>query len=139
MKDKILDGKVVLVSGTAGGQGRAAALAFAAAGARVVGCDVKVHEAEETVALVKAAGGDMRSLQPLDPSDPKQAEAWVHEATAAYKGVDVLYNNAGSHRTHGPFSESSLEDWYATLRFELTIAYVSTRQPGRISSRGAAG
>lgn len=122
-----LEGKVALISGTAGGQGRAAAIAFAAAGARVVGCDVKVDEAKETVALVEAAGGEMRSLQPLDSSDPEQADAWVREAVQAYGGVDVLYNNAGSHRTRGPFAESALEDWEATLRFELTIAYVSTK------------
>ena len=44
-----LDGKVVLISGTAGGQGRAAARAFAREGARVMGCDVKESEAQETV------------------------------------------------------------------------------------------
>ena len=54
-----LAGKVALISGTAGGQGRGAAIRFAAEGARVVGRDVKAAEAEETVAMVRAAGGEM--------------------------------------------------------------------------------
>ena len=48
-----LDGKIALITGTAGGQGRAAAVRFAAEGARVVGCDLKVEEAKETVAMVE--------------------------------------------------------------------------------------
>lgn len=61
-----LDGTVVLISGTAGGQGRAAALQFAAVGARVLGCDVKAIEAEETVDMVRRAGGTMESFHPID-------------------------------------------------------------------------
>jgi len=45
-----LAGKVALITGTAGGQGRAAAEMFAAQGAKIVGCDVKEGEHEETVA-----------------------------------------------------------------------------------------
>jgi NAD(P)-dependent dehydrogenase (short-subunit alcohol dehydrogenase family) len=56
-----LDGKVALITGTAGGQGRAAALLFAAEGATVVGTDSNAAGAEETVELVRAAAGDMDS------------------------------------------------------------------------------
>ena len=49
-----LAGKVALITGTAGGHGREAALLFAREGARVVGCDVKDEEAQETVAMVRA-------------------------------------------------------------------------------------
>ena len=52
-----LEGKVALITGTAGGQGRAAALAFAREGAAIVGCDVKAAESRETVAMVEANGG----------------------------------------------------------------------------------
>ena len=48
-----LAGKVALISGTGGGMGRAAALEFAAQGARVVGCDLNADSAEETVAMVR--------------------------------------------------------------------------------------
>ena len=61
-----LTGKVALISGTGGGMGRAAALEFAAQGARVVGCDLNADAAEETVALVQDAGGEMVSAAPVD-------------------------------------------------------------------------
>ena len=48
-----LAGKVALISGTAGGQGRRAAIHFAAEGAKIVGCDVKEVEAKETVEMVR--------------------------------------------------------------------------------------
>jgi len=121
-----LSGKIVLITGTAGGQGRAAALAFARAGAKVMGCDVKADEAEETVALVNRAGGEMRSLQPLDASEPREAERWAKAAYDAWGGIDVLYNNAGSLRAKGPLPTSTKEEWDLTIRYELTIVYVAS-------------
>ena len=121
-----LKDKVVLISGTAGGQGRAAALAFAREGAKVFGSDVKVPEAEETVRLVTEAGGEMRSIQPLDLSEMDNAEAWAKAAYDEWGGIDVLYNNAGSLRAHGPFANSTMEDWDLTIRYELTMPYVTT-------------
>ena len=121
-----LEGKVVLISGTAGGQGRAAALAFAREGARVFGSDVKPAEAEETVAQVRSAGGEMRSLQPLDVSDLENAKRWAKAAADAWGGIDVLYNNAGSLRARGPFASSTMEEWDLTIRYELTILYTAT-------------
>jgi len=59
-----LTGKVCVVTGTGGSMGRATALAFAREGALVVGCDVTVEAAQETVAMVRAQGGEMVSLQP---------------------------------------------------------------------------
>jgi NAD(P)-dependent dehydrogenase (short-subunit alcohol dehydrogenase family) len=59
-------GKVVLITGTAGGQGRTAALLFAAEGGIVVGTDLNAAGAVETVEMVRAAGGQMHSTHPLD-------------------------------------------------------------------------
>jgi NAD(P)-dependent dehydrogenase (short-subunit alcohol dehydrogenase family) len=64
-----LAGKVCIVTGTGGSMGRATALAFVREGASVVGCDVAVEPAEETVSMVEAEGGQMVSLQPCRISD----------------------------------------------------------------------
>lgn len=119
-----LDSKVVLISGTAGGQGRAAALAFARAGARVLGCDVKSAEAAETQAMVRAQGGVMESIHPLDLTDPAGARKWVDHAVELWGGIDVVYNNAGSLRAKGPFPQSTLEQFEQTIKFELTAVYI---------------
>ena len=74
-----LSGKVCIVTGTGGSMGRATALAFAREGASVVGCDVVVEPAEETVELVRAAGGEMVSLQPCRLTDPADCAALVSE------------------------------------------------------------
>jgi NAD(P)-dependent dehydrogenase (short-subunit alcohol dehydrogenase family) len=119
-----LKDKVVLISGTAGGLGRAAAVAFAREGAKVLGSDVKTAEAEETVELVERAGGTMRSIQPLDLSDFENAKTWAKAAFDTWGGIDVLYNNAGSLRARGPFAESTIEEWELTVRYELTMPYM---------------
>jgi len=121
-----LEGKVALITGTAGGQGRAAALLFAREGAKVVGCDLKVAGSQETVALVREAGGDMIAMAPVDLSQPEQAGRWVSEAVAAFGGIDILYNNASTGRV-GPFASLSLESWQFTLRNELDLIYLVTR------------
>ena len=121
-----LAGKVALITGTAGGQGRAAAELFAAEGAKIVGCDVLEREAAETVERVRAAGGEMVSMAPADISTVDGATAWVQEAVAAFGGVDILYNNASSPRV-GPFEDLTPDDWYHTIRNELDLIYTVTK------------
>jgi NAD(P)-dependent dehydrogenase (short-subunit alcohol dehydrogenase family) len=70
-----LSGKVCIITGSGGSMGRAAAMLFASEGARVIGCDVNVDSAIETLRLVNAARGDMVSLQPCDLTELDDA-AW---------------------------------------------------------------
>ena len=120
-----LAGKVALITGTAGGQGRAAALLFASEGATIVGCDLKRDEALETVAMVEAAGGRMTSTQPLDLGDSAAARAWVNDAAARHGGFDVLYNNASAPR-FASIASMSDEDWHFTIRNELDLMFYAT-------------
>src|SRR5258707_1094425 len=101
-----LDDKVVLISGSGGGQGRAASLAFAAEGAKIVGCDLLADVSRETTELVRAAGGEMTSFEPVDLGEPEQAKQWVDDAAACYGGIDVVYNNAGNPK-FGPIADLS--------------------------------
>lgn len=119
-------GKVVLITGTGGNQGRVAASSFAREGARVMGCDVAAAASKETTRLVRETGGEMHSVEPLDIGDPVQAERWVGEAISRWGRVDVLYNNASS-LARSTFEESTLEDWEHTLRGELTIYFVAAK------------
>ncbi len=123
---KRLEGKVTLITGTAMGMGRAAALLFAQEGAKVVGCDLNPAKAEETVRLVREAGGEMISTAPVDLSDYEQTKAWIDEAAQHYGGIDVLFNNASSPRV-GPFIDLSLDDWHYTLRNELDLVFYASK------------
>jgi meso-butanediol dehydrogenase/(S,S)-butanediol dehydrogenase/diacetyl reductase len=117
-----LDGRIAFISGTGRGQGRAAALLFAAEGAQVVGCDVNVDAAAETMAMVHAAGGKMTSSAPVDLADGAEAKAWIDAGVEATGGLDILYNNAAALR-FGSISEMSPEAWSFTLRNELDIVF----------------
>jgi NAD(P)-dependent dehydrogenase (short-subunit alcohol dehydrogenase family) len=124
--DTSMEGRVALITGTGGGQGRAAALAFAAEGAVVVGCDVDAESQAETGRLVGDAGGTMTGGAPVDLSDPDQAAAWVDEAHAQHGRIDVLYNNASAAR-FAPIPEMSTEDWRFTVGNELDLIFFATR------------
>ncbi len=121
-----LTGKVVMITGTAGGQGRAAALLFAAEGATVVGTDVRADGAQETVELVRAAGGRMTSTHPVDLTDETAAADWVDEAARRHGCIDVLYNNAAATR-FAPLEQVAYADWTFVLRNELDLVFLTTR------------
>lgn len=121
-----IEGKVVLITGTGGGQGRAAALRFAGAGALVVGCDVKEEGNRETAALVREAGGPIVMMQPVDLGDAPSARRWIEEAAALHGRIDVLYNNASAAR-FAPIETFPVEDWQFTVRNELDIVFYATR------------
>lgn len=120
--DLDLSGKVVLISGTGGGQGRAAALLFAAHGATVVGCDVNDRANRETAEILAAAGHVMTASEAMDLSDPDQARRWIDGAAETHGRLDVLYNN-GSAARFGPFGQIPIEDWHFTVRNEIDIVY----------------
>jgi meso-butanediol dehydrogenase/(S,S)-butanediol dehydrogenase/diacetyl reductase len=123
---KRLEGKVALITGTGGGQGRAGAVKFAEEGALVIGCDLFEDGNRETVAAVEAAGGTMTGMAPVDLSDPDAAKAWVEEAAAVHGRVDVIYNNASSPR-FVLMPEMSVDDWQYGIRNELDLVFYVTK------------
>jgi len=121
-----LEGKVALITGTGGGQGRAAALRFAAEGATVVGCDLKPAGADETLAMVHGAGGRMASQAPVDLTDEEAVKAWIDFAVAEFGDFDILYNNAAAIRS-GTIDVMSREDFVWTLDNEITLVFLAVK------------
>ncbi len=121
-----LEGKVALVTGTSGGIGRATALALAREGAAIVGSGfTNVERSRRTVQLVREAGGQMTSLEPVDLADPGQVADLVNLAGATYGRLDVLVNNASAAR-FGPAASTTRADWDYTVRNELDNVYQVT-------------
>lgn len=133
-----LAGKVALITGTADGQGRAAALLFASEGARVVGCDLKTELAQETVELVRRAGGQMASMQPLNLSDEAQVKAWLDFAVAQFGDFDILYNNASGVRG-GTVESLSRADWDWNLANEVTLIFLAVKHALPVFKRRGGG
>jgi NAD(P)-dependent dehydrogenase (short-subunit alcohol dehydrogenase family) len=133
-----LSGKVCLISGTGGGIGRASALMFSREGARVVGCDVNVNAAEETLRQVVQSGGQMMSLQPCNLTEEAACDQLVQLAIDTYGRLDVLFNNAAMAYL-GWLPELSTEDWRRTINEELDLVFLLTRRawPELVKSQGA--
>jgi meso-butanediol dehydrogenase/(S,S)-butanediol dehydrogenase/diacetyl reductase len=132
-----LEGKVAFITGTAGGQGAAAARLFAAEGATVIGCDLLVDEVRAVDASIVAAGGKCRSWAPVDLADLDAAADWIAEGVAEAGGIDILYNNASAPKV-GPWDDLTWDDWRFTLHNELDLIYTVTKAawPHLVASRG---
>lgn len=128
------EGRVVIVTGAARGLGRAHALAFAAAGARVVVNDLGVDRdgaggtsdaAEEVVAEIRAAGGEAVA-NAADVADWEQAAAMVAQAVEAFGSLDTLVLNAGFLRDR-MLASMSEEEWDAVTRVHLKGHFAPAR------------
>lgn len=90
----MLEGKATLVTGASGGIGRAAALLFAREGARVAVADVKTEQAQETVSMIKAEGGEAILIH-ADVTDRRQVDEMIKKVVNAFGTLDGAFNNAG--------------------------------------------
>ena len=114
-----LGGAAALVTGAASGIGRAVALAYAAAGARVAVSDVDEAGGLETVALVEQAGGTALFVA-ADVSDAGACEALVRRTVEAYGRLDVACNNAGIGGEAKATADYSVEGWQRVLAVNLS-------------------
>ncbi|MEJ8858291.1 SDR family oxidoreductase [Variovorax robiniae] len=87
-------GKAVLITGAGGGIGRATALAFAKAGARLMLSDIDLAAVEETASLARAQGGEATARQ-VDVTREAEVAAMVAATVAAWGRLDCAFNNAG--------------------------------------------
>ena len=125
MSDR-LAGKVCVITGTGGSMGRQAALTFAAEGALVVGCGLHTEDSEETVRLVREAGGAMVAMHPCDLTKPADCRALVELAVKTHGRIDVLFNNAAM--AYFNWLEDITDDeWDRNRREEVDLVFYLTR------------
>jgi NAD(P)-dependent dehydrogenase (short-subunit alcohol dehydrogenase family) len=117
MRDMFV-GKVALVTGAGSGIGRAAALAFAREGARVIVADVTVDAGQETVRAIGAHDGEALFVQ-ADVSVAGDVSAMVERAVTTYGRLDCAFNNAGIEGEMATTAECSEENWDRTIAINL--------------------
>ncbi|MGW1410257.1 SDR family oxidoreductase [Streptomyces sp. NPDC002403] len=132
-------GRLVLVTGAAGGIGRATAFAFAEAGARVVAVDRDAEGAARTAEMARLIGSPAAWGEAVDVSDEQAMEKLAEKVAAEYGIVDVLVNNAGIGLS-GSFLDTTSEDWKNVLDVNLWGVIHGCRIFGRqMAERGQGG
>jgi len=111
-------GKVALVTGGSSGIGRATALIFAREGAKVVVADVTVDAGEETVRMIKAAGGEAIFVK-VDVAKASEVEALIKKTVETYGRLDCAFNNAGIEGKFTPTTEGTEENWNRVIDINL--------------------
>jgi NAD(P)-dependent dehydrogenase (short-subunit alcohol dehydrogenase family) len=124
---QLLSGKVAVVTGGGGGIGRGISETFAAHGARVVVAEIDADRASDTVAAIRADGGDARA-QVVDVRRPDDVGALAEATIGDYGRVDVLVNNVGHYLYRGaPFLDTGEEQWNALYDVNLRHIFLCTK------------
>ena len=126
-----LAGKTALVVGGGSigpgwGNGKAAAVLYAREGAKVAVTDWRPEAAQETVAIIKANGGEAVALAG-DATQEADVARMAAETIAAFGRIDVLHNNVGGSGTGKHLGNMTLDDWNATFARNVTAAMLACR------------
>jgi NAD(P)-dependent dehydrogenase (short-subunit alcohol dehydrogenase family) len=119
-----VSGKVALITGGGSGIGRATAIVFGREGAKVVVADYNRAGGEETVRVIKNAGGEASFIE-ANVAVAKQVETMVAKTIETYGRLDCAFNNAGIEgEMGGNLAECSEENWGRIIAINLTGVFL---------------
>ncbi len=134
----MLQDKVTIVTGAASGIGRAVALAYARAGARVVVSDVGEEGGEETAALARQEGVDAMFIA-ADVANPEDCRRLVERTVQAWGRLDAACNNAGIGGDLAPTADYTVEGWNKVIAINLTGVFLCMKYQIPQMLRGGGG
>jgi NAD(P)-dependent dehydrogenase (short-subunit alcohol dehydrogenase family) len=137
MSGKQLDGKTALITGGAGGIGRATALLFASEGAAVGIVDLNQEAGQEVVREISAAGG-RAIFERADVTRPADCRRVVERIVHEFGGIHILFNNAGIIR-RASVLEISEEDWDVVMAVNVKSIFLMSREVIPIMARAEGG
>ena len=123
--ERLLGGRIALITGAASGQGRAAAVLFAEHGARIVVADIDDDGAGDTIAMVDDVGSSGIAVH-ADISRRSDCDAMVDAAIGQFGGLDILYNNAAVQMS-GRLVDTTEEEWDLTIGTNLDAVFWACR------------
>ena len=121
-----LKGKVAIITGAAGGIGRASALRFAQEGARIVAADIQGQGAEETARIVASDYPGAVVAHAVDISRADQVERLISDTVTHFGRLDVIFSNAAIMRD-GSVVDLSEADWDALFAVNVKGAFLCSK------------
>jgi NAD(P)-dependent dehydrogenase (short-subunit alcohol dehydrogenase family) len=123
-----LNGRRVLVTGAAGGLGRAFALAFADAGARVIVGDINIDGAEQTMRMITDSGGEAHACR-VDVTDATSLVELAISARNKLDGLDCLINNAAIYAglSRQSFEAIAEAEWDRVMAVNVKGTWMTTK------------
>ena len=136
MNEKQFTGKVAFVTGATSGIGHACAIAFANAGAKVVGVGRKAEALDDVEKKIRETGAEVLTIQ-ADLSEVQEAQRAVQRALEVFGGIDILVNAAG-HLSNGTIENTSLEAWDDMMDVNVRAVFQLMQKalPSLIERRG---
>ena len=138
MSDAILADKVAIVTGAAGGMGRAIAVAFAAQGGRVVVADIAPDGGNETVEMIREAGGEARFVA-VDVADARSVEGLVTSTVEAFGGLHCAVNGAAIELEREPLADVAEETFDRIIAVNLKSIFLCMKYELRQMLRNGSG
>lgn len=133
-----LEGKVAIVTGSSRGIGKAIALGFAGAGAKVVLTSRKIADLEANVSEIKGFSGEAVALQ-SHLGKMEEIEKLIDTVMEKYGRIDVLVNNAGASPAMGSVLESDERLWETIMNLNLRGLYFTSQAAARIMQKQGGG
>ena len=125
-----LTGQAAIVTGASSGLGRASAIAFAKAGAKVaINYNSSADKAHEVVVEIEQAGGEAFACE-ADTSDEAAVLNLFDETVERFGGVDIVFANAGMQKD-AAYADLTLEDWKRVIDVNLTGQFLVSREAVR--------
>lgn len=124
--EKSLQGKVALITGAGSGIGKAAAVLLASEGAKVGALSRTMEEIEETVQVIRSAGGDAIAID-ADISKPEEMQAACEKLEKQYGRLDIVFANAGINGVWAPVEDLTPEEWDQTLNINLRGTFLTVK------------
>jgi len=132
-------GKVVVITGAAGGIGRATAVRFASEGARILAVDLPNSDLDETVAAVRRSGGEIATCE-ADVTVASEVDGYVQAALDHFGQIDVFFNNAGIEGWVGSLLDYPEDEFDRVFAVNVKGVFLGLQAVGRImqaAGRGA--